>query len=56
MLGLMRLKGLSVGLSALLAWITHSYAVGTLASFMVVGFALGNSLLGAYIAWRLVHS
>ena len=44
------------GLSALLGWITHSYALGTLASLMVVGFALGNAALGAVIAWRLVRS
>lgn len=43
-------------LSGLLGWITHHYALGALPSFMVAGFAVGNAVLGAYIAWRLVHS
>ncbi len=43
-------------LSAILGWITHTYVLGMLASLIVVGFALGNALLGAYLAWRLVNS
>ncbi len=44
------------GLSALLGWITHSYALGTVATLLVVVFAMGNALLGSFIAWRLVRS
>lgn len=44
------------GLSALLGWITHSYALGTIATLLVVVFAVGNALLGTFIAWRLVRS
>ncbi len=44
------------GLSVILGWLTHTYVLGMLASLMVVGFALGNALLGAYLAWRLVNS
>nr|WP_315488851.1 hypothetical protein [uncultured Rhodoferax sp.] len=43
-------------LSAILGWITHTYALNVLASLIVMGFALGNALLGAYLAWRLVNS
>ncbi len=44
------------GLSAVLGWLTHTYALGSVASLMVVGFAVGNALLGTYLAWRLVNS
>ena len=43
-------------LSLVLGWITHNYVLGTFVSLLVVGFALGNALLGAYLAWRLVNS
>ena len=44
------------GLSALLGWMTHSYALGTVATLLVTVFALGNALLGSFIAWRLIRS
>ena len=43
-------------LSLVLGWITHSYVLGNFVSLLMVGFALGNAVLGAYLAWRLVHS
>ncbi len=43
-------------LSVVLSWITRSYALGTLATVLVIVFAVGNALLGAYLAWRLVRS
>ena len=44
------------GLSALLGWLTHTYVMGSVVSLMVVCFAIGNALLGTYLAWRLVNS
>ncbi len=44
------------GLSAVLGWLTHTYALGSVVSLIVVGFAVGNALLGTYLAWRLVNS
>ncbi len=44
------------GLSALLGWLTHSHVLGSVASLIVVGFAVGNALLGTYLAWRLINS
>jgi hypothetical protein len=44
------------GLSALLGWLTHTYVMGSVVSLIVVGFAIGNALLGTYLAWRLVNS
>jgi hypothetical protein len=44
------------GLSALLGWLTHTYVMGSVVSLMLVGFAIGNALLGTYLAWRLVNS
>ena len=43
-------------LSMLLGWVTHTYALGVVASLLVTGFAIGNALLGTYLAWRLVNS
>ena len=44
------------GLSALLGWLTHTYVMGSVVSLIVVGLAIGNALLGTYLAWRLVNS
>ncbi len=44
------------GLSLVLGWITHNYVLGTFVSLLVVSFAVGNALLGAYLAWRLINS
>ena len=43
-------------LSGVLGWVTHTYALGTLASVLVVVFAAGNALLGARLMWRLANS
>ena len=43
-------------MSAVLGWLTHTQPLGVLASVLVAGFALGNAVLGAWLAWRLVNS
>ena len=43
-------------LSTLLGWITHTHTLGVVASLLVAGFAIGNAVLGTWLAWRLVHS
>ena len=43
-------------LSAILGYITHKHALGTVASLMVAAFAVGNAVLGTYLAWRLLNS
>ncbi|TAG35313.1 MAG: hypothetical protein EAZ34_03825 [Polaromonas sp.] len=43
-------------LSAVLGWIAHKHALGTVASLIIAAFAVGNAVLGTYLAWRLSHS
>jgi hypothetical protein len=43
-------------LSAVLAWLTHTHALDGLGSGLVVFFAVGNAVLGTFLAWRLMHS
>lgn len=43
-------------LSAMLAWIVQNRPLGTLAMLVVGGFALGNAVLGTWLAWRLVRT
>jgi hypothetical protein len=42
--------------SLVLSWITRSYSLDVLGSLLVTIFAVGNGMLGAYLAWRLVRS
>jgi hypothetical protein len=42
-------------LSAMLVWIVHNRPLNTFAALIVVVFALGNAVLGAWLAWRLVR-
>ena len=42
--------------SVVLSWITRSYSLDVLGSLLVTVFAVGNGVLGAYLAWRLVRS
>lgn len=42
-------------LSMVLGWITHTQALNALASVVVSAFAIGNALLGTYLAWRLMR-
>jgi hypothetical protein len=42
--------------SVVLSWITRSYSLDVLGSLLVTAFAVGNGVLGAYLAWRLVRS
>ncbi len=43
-------------LSLVLGWIARSYALTTMGSILVTAFAVGNALLGTYLAWRLIRS
>jgi hypothetical protein len=43
-------------LSAMLAWIVHNRPLGTFAALIVAGFAIGNAVLGTWMAWRLVRT
>jgi hypothetical protein len=43
-------------LSAMLMWIVHNRPLNTLGSLLVAGFAIGNALLGTWLAWRLVRA
>ena len=43
-------------LAAVLAWLTRTYSLSALGSVLVTAFALGNALLGAYLAWKLIRS
>ncbi len=43
-------------LSAVLAWLTRTHSLDVLAGVIVTGFAVGNALLGTYLAWRLMQS
>lgn len=42
--------------SLVLSWITRSYSLDVLGSLLVTIFAVGNGLLGAFLAWRLIRS
>jgi hypothetical protein len=43
-------------LSAMLAWIVHNRPLNTFATLIVAGFAIGNAVLGTWLAWRLVRT
>ena len=43
-------------LSAILGWLTHTYPLGAVTSLLVVGFAVGNAVLGSFLMWRLLNS
>jgi hypothetical protein len=43
-------------MSMILGWIAQTYSVGVLVSLMIVVFAIGNVVLGAFLAWRLLNS
>lgn len=43
-------------LSTALVWLTQTVPLGTLGLIVVAVFALGNAVLGAFLAWRLVNS
>jgi hypothetical protein len=43
-------------LSAMLAWIVHNRPLGTIAALIVACFAIGNAVLGTWLAWRLVRT
>lgn len=43
-------------LSIVLGWITHTHLPSVFVSLVIVVFAIGNAMLGAYLMWRLVNS
>ncbi len=43
-------------LSMVLGWIAQTYSLGVLVSLMIVVFAIGNVVLGTFLAWRLLNS
>ncbi len=43
-------------LSAMLVWIVHNRPLNTLGALVVAGFAIGNALMGTWLAWRLVRA
>ena len=43
-------------LSMVLGWITHTQLPSTFFSLLIVGFSIGNVMLGAYLMWQLVNS
>ncbi len=42
------------GLSASLGWVSHAYPLTGFGSLLVTVFAVGNAMLGLYLAWRLL--
>ena len=43
-------------LSWVLGWITHTMSLNLVGSLLVTSFAIGNAVMGAWLAWRLVNS
>jgi hypothetical protein len=43
-------------LSLVLGWITRSYSLNAWGMVVLTGFAIGNALLGTYLAWRLMRA
>lgn len=43
-------------LSMVLGWVTHNLATGAFFSALIVVFAVGNAVLGAYLMWWLANS
>jgi hypothetical protein len=43
-------------LSSALVWIVHNQPLSLLGMLVVAGFALGNGVLGTWLAWRLVKT
>ncbi len=42
-------------LSALLAWVTRSYALTPVAALVVTAFAIGNAIYGMRLMWLLLR-
>jgi hypothetical protein len=43
-------------LSAALTWIVHHRPLSTFGALVVASFAIGNAVLGTWLAWRLVRT
>lgn len=43
-------------LSLVLGWITRTHTLTVVGGVLVTAFAIGNALLGTYLAWRLMRS
>jgi hypothetical protein len=42
------------GLSTALAWVAHNRPLNAWGALLVSGFAIGNAVIGLWLAWRLV--
>lgn len=42
-------------LSPALAWIVHNRPLNVWGALLVTGFAIGNAVLGTWLAWRLMR-
>lgn len=43
-------------LSTALAWVVHNQPLSSFGTLMVGCFALGNAVLGTWLAWRLLNT
>lgn len=43
-------------LSWVLGWVTHTQSLNMVGSLLITGCALGNAVLGTWLAWRLVNT
>jgi hypothetical protein len=43
------------GLSPLLAWVVHNRPLVTAATLVMTCFAIGNAVLGMWLAWQLLR-
>ena len=42
------------GLSTALAWVAHNRPLNVWGTLLVSGFAIGNAVIGLWLAWRLM--
>jgi hypothetical protein len=43
-------------LSLVLGWIARTYSLSSVGGVVLIWFAVGNALLGTYLAWRLMQT
>ncbi len=43
------------GLSPLLAWVVHNRPLNAVGTLVLTCFAIGNAVLGMWLAWRLLQ-
>ena len=42
-------------LSSVLVWVVNTYPLNLPASLILAGFAIGNAVLGTWLAWALMN-